>query len=95
VGINIIIERPSDYERHPDWDWLRHSGDRDFMTHFKGYLECKECDGFPYEDDRVWYRPKDLAAFRERAASALQPDRWMKAADIMEQSPDYWFHLSY
>ncbi|WP_292960567.1 hypothetical protein [Novosphingobium sp. UBA1939] len=96
MGINIIIERPEDYERHSDWNSTRYAGDRDFFKHFGDLLtEERLPDGFPYEDDRIWYRPADFDAFRTRATSAEWPERWLKAADILEGNPDFWFYLSY
>lgn len=96
MGINIIIERPEDYERHSDWDPSRYAGDRDFFKHFGDLLtEERLAEGFPYMDDSVWYRPSDFRKFRDRAASAEFPERWYKAADILEANPDYWLYLSY
>lgn len=96
MGLNICIERPADYAGHPDWDWIRYGGDRQFFDHFKDLLtEEKLADGFPLEDDRYWSRPADFAAFRARAARAENPERWLKMADILEANPDYWIYLSY
>lgn len=96
MGVNIYIERPADYHQHQDWDSFRYGGDREMHSHFFDLLtEEKLADGFPYEDDRAWYRPADFAAFRERATTAAWPERWLKAADILEADPEYWLYFSW
>jgi hypothetical protein len=95
MGVNINIET-TDGQRHPDWDYTRYGGDRDFASAFHD-LDVDEWTpkGFPWEDDRIVYRPKDFAAFRALAAKSEWPERWAKAADILETNPEYWLYFSY
>lgn len=95
MGININIRTIAGAD-HPDWDWQRRAGDRQFPTWFH-QLETEDWTPkeFPWGDDLILYRPKDFSAFREAASHAEQPERWIKAAQILEENPDYWFYLSY
>lgn len=97
MGLNISIET-KDAALHPDWDYLRYGGDREFASAFLAGDVAHEMwtpDGFPYADDRYLYRPTDLAAFRAFGAAQENPTRWAKAADILEASPDHWLHFSW
>lgn len=94
MALDVHIET-IDMESHPDWK-SRGNGDREFWQICEG-LEFQDWqpDGFPYESDRVLYRPSDFAAFR----AAPWPDQWAreryhKAADIMESDPKWWLYFS-
>lgn len=97
MGINISIEHPETYQEISGWDPGRYAGDKEFFDNFAGVdLEQKEAPGFPHMDDRCWYRPKDIAAFRERAGQLpVNAERWLLAADLLEANPDYWLYFSY
>lgn len=95
MGINIYIQTTSG-EDHPEWDSLRYGGDREIASALIGLdKDTWEPDGFPYSDDRYLQRPKDIAQFRALAADNPNPQRWLKAADILEGQPEYWLWLSY
>lgn len=97
MGVNIYLENPDNYAELEGWDSFRYAGDKDFWTNFEGIeFEHREAEGFPYADDRQWIRPQDFSAFRERAASLKDnPQRWLRAADLMEANPDYWLYFSW
>lgn len=96
MGLNISIQVPETYAEHPDWDSARYAGDREFWETFKEIeFDQREADGFPWEDDRVWYRPKDFPAFRSAATASESPKRWQHAADLLEASAVHWLYFGY
>lgn len=97
MGVNICMQT-TDGSDHPDWDYCRYGGDKAFVrAFFDSGLGNKTWtpDGFPYTDDRCLYRPADITAFRAFGNAQESPERWAKAADIFEASPDYWFYFSW
>ena len=97
MGVNIHIQT-TEGDDHPDWDWIRYGGDKEFVrAFFSSGVEHKTWTplGFPYSDDRCLHRPDDIAAFRAFAAVQDNPERWGRAADVFESSPDYWFYFSW
>jgi len=97
MGVNIYIQTTAGND-HPEWDYFRYGGDKEFArAFFASGMENETWtpDGFPYCDDRCYYRPSDIVAFRSFAAAQDNPERWAKAADIFAASPYYWFYFSW
>lgn len=96
MGLDIWMHKRDDWRaQHPDWPSGRYAGDREFHTHFAGTLQDWTEPGFPYETDVILYRPADFAAFRERARTSVNPERWLLAADLLEADTDYWLYFSW
>lgn len=95
MGVNIHIQTTKG-EKHPDWDSFRYGGDKEFASNFvKLENDTWTPPGYPYEDDRYLLRPKNMEQFRALAHASQWPERWSKAADILEAAPAYWIYLSY
>ena len=95
MGINVHIQTVDDQD-HPDWDWIRHAGDRDVPTIIEenggtiAYPEKPE-----WGDDWRLFRPKDFAALRAAKWPDCNEARWVQLVDILEGDGKWWLHYSY
>lgn len=96
MGLNISVMKPDHSGDHPDWDWLRYAGDREFG---KMVFDLPHITKGPngYGDDWQYIRPADFTAWREAIAKVEWPNpgRFEGLLDILEREPDYWIYLSY
>jgi len=94
VGVNVCLYR-GECERHPAWDVMRHSGDREMWEILNKCGADRKRVG--HEWDGVWHeRPRDVGEFRN-AMIAAHPEneaRWRKMADILED-PEWWIYFGY
>lgn len=88
MGIHICVYGP-DGGDHPDWDWIRYAGDRDFPSVISG-LPAKELYG------RV-FRPADFKIWREAIAKVdwPNPGRFEGLMDLLEKNPKYGIYFSW
>lgn len=93
MGIHISLHRlQGNYSiEHPDWDWVRHAGDRQFPS----VLHANPMVQAP--DDDQLLRPKDVNQLREaiNASGIDQPERFHQLADILDREPNTWIYLGY
>lgn len=92
MGLNISLYDTKGRD-HPDWDFTKHSGDREFAS-MVSELPC-ETLGDPsdvYNFVGYHYRPADFAAWRAALATREWPNpgRFEHMLDILEREPDYW-----
>jgi hypothetical protein len=94
MGLNISLYGPG-FKEHPDWDWIRHAGDRDFASMIGKELPIvQRGDGIMTD---VEYRPADFAQWRKAIASREWPNpgRFEHLTDLLERNPDHWLYLGY
>jgi hypothetical protein len=95
MGINICVVNRR-HQEHPDWDWIRYAGDREFAA-MVGDLPKQE-ENWSSHPDFDWHmRPADFAAWRKAIADREWPNpgRLEGLIDLLEREPDYWLYFSY
>lgn len=87
MGVNLCLYTKA-HREHPDWDWTRYSGDREFAALTGGLPSAGT------EDDLV--RPTDFAKWRAAVADARLPNpgRHEKLLDLLEADEGYWLFVS-
>jgi hypothetical protein len=90
MGIHISLYRNT-CEHHPEWDWVRHSGDSQFPAVL---ANCKQITKPGFED---MVRPAFVDQLRAgiRESSLEQPERFLHLCDLLERDTDYWIYFGY
>ena len=92
MGIHIVIQDKNG-DRHPSWDWIRYSNDREFMTllHRSTILDIVADKEY---GDAIGYRPIDaeFASLRDRikVEEYSNEARYLELCDILEHDKR-WF----
>lgn len=102
MGVYLCVQRLPDHEDHPEWDFGKYVGDREFMDMMLSALPCvvqKEGENPWVEDIRFNYRPADPDAWRQAIAvgdwgGVGNKDRLFELVDILESQPEYWVYCS-
>jgi hypothetical protein len=99
MGINISMYRVIDSERAREsdqFDWLRHSGDNEFMSWLVRHSVVRRSEVVDGGED--YHRPADFDAARvwvqENIVEDNQP-RLLDALALMEADASLWFNASY
>jgi hypothetical protein len=98
MGINISLYKvgPQRIKDHPDWDFLRHAGDREFAELASGLPHVVHRESW---DDEGMVRPADFPAWRsaieEWEKTAPNVGRFTKMLAILEAEPDCWIFFGY
>lgn len=90
MGVHINLYRDV-CDKHPEWDWIRHSGDRQFPA----VLANCETITKPGDDDMI--RPVFVNQLRAgiRESSLEQPERFLHLCDLLERDTDYWIYFGF
>lgn len=91
IHVSIVNQRG---EEHPDWDWIRHAGDRDIP----GLVTEVQSDVFFNDElEDEYYRPRDPEQLFQKlvAAHPYNEKRWRHLADLLSSDPDLHLHYSY
>ena len=93
MGVHITLET-KDGREHPDWDWIRHSGDSEVSVILSNGL-TSPADYDPWvHGDNVLFRPADLDALDAAEWPSDNPERWVQLRKILRDEPDYWVRVS-
>lgn len=77
-----------------DWDFVRHVGDRDFVSEVLANTEISHRMTDDDFGDR--FRPKDFDAWRAwDAKQDVNNGRWAGLTNLLESDADLWVHVSY
>lgn len=94
MGIHISLLN-KDGQDHPDWDYVRHGGDRDAISAM--WNLPLETEGTDVLD--LMIRPTDFDAWEKELQpiweAAQNPDRWRQLKEILQRNPDYWISTNY
>lgn len=97
MGVHIQVQT-ADGKDHPDWDWVRYAGDREFADWTAG-LPTQNLKPPPssWADDIDYaYRPVDFPAWLAALpADRPNPDRFPALLRLLEANPDLWIRLSF
>jgi hypothetical protein len=95
MGIHICVCRP-DHTEHPEWDWIRHAGDRDFAK-LAATLPSDTSTMGNDLDGELHYRPSNFPAWRAAIAAVEWPNpgRFEHLVDLLEKNPECWIRFSY
>lgn len=90
MGIHLCC-MTLDHADHPDWDWIRMAGDREFVS-----LMSK----LPHErqgTENEYVRPTDFSEWRSAIEHANLPNKGRHSGllDLLEADPNYWIYVSY
>lgn len=87
MGVHIGIENTNG-DDHPDWDYLRHSGDRE-----AAFLVFN-IEHIVWDDWLV--RPVDVTAFINKIRETVDcnADRWTQLEEILKD-PNWWMQVSW
>lgn len=92
MGINLSIVNDAVKPRdHPEWDWYRHSGDREVANYIGSLPDTiKHPGGFYYRpsDNRLSDHTFGPELFQ--VAGYRNADRWLILIRILRDNPDYW-----
>lgn len=93
MGIQISLYNAAG-EEHPEWDRLRHSGDRDFFGWTEG---LPQVDG---DATNAWldgaFRPADFPRWLAALpADRPNPDRFPLMLRLLEADDQWWISVSY
>lgn len=90
MGIHLCCQT-LDYKDHPNWDWIRHAGDRDFVS------MLRELPNTLHGSDNDFMRPTDFKVWREAVAKVQWPNpgRIEHLLDILEADPSYYIYVSW
>lgn len=101
MGLNLTIYRRKDgrfrsEDHFSQWDWCKHSGDREFAAQVladPSMTEGVREDGYEGE----WYfRPRDVEAWKAwDAAFECNNGRWAGLADLLASDPDLFVYQSW
>jgi hypothetical protein len=97
MGLNISVCRKGNFDQLPGWDWVRHSGDRDFqalVSALPATAKVEENWCAPY-DFEFYVRPADFAVWREAIAAREWPNpgRFEWLMDQLEANPDFYIYF--
>lgn len=93
MGIHISLYN-AEGKQHPDWDWVRHAGDRDFPS-WTADLPRQEGDprNCLLEDT---FRPLQIDLWRAvLPPDRVNPDRFPLMLDLLEADEQWWVSFSY
>jgi hypothetical protein len=90
MGIHLCIQTTNGRD-HPEWDFTRMHGDRDFVQLMFDLPSAKAGEVGEYT------RPADIGAWRTAVAEVEWPNegRYEALLDILEREPSYWIYVSY
>ena len=90
MGINLCLQTLS-CKDHPDWDWGRHAGDKEFVKLSFDLPTIRS------GHDGEYTRPTDFAVWRAAVEKAELPNpgRHEKFLDLLEADENYWIYVSY
>lgn len=95
MGIHVSLKN-AEGEEHPDWDWVRHAGDREIPGILDGMETVDLNDSGRYDE---WCRrPTDVAAFRKRLEEAngeMNADRWDHLCRLLTDNPRFGLSWTY
>lgn len=95
MGLNICVCNRR-YQEHPDWDWGRMGGDKEFVE-FSTTLPRIEQNWGSLPDYEWYWRPADFKRWREALAAREwpSPGRFEHLVDLLERDTQYWVHFSW
>jgi hypothetical protein len=92
MGIHICLRNAAGKD-HPDWDWIRHAGDRDF-PHWTKDLPRVEGEPKGWTEDA--FRPLDFPRWRAALPEdRINPDRFPHLLNLLEADEQWWVYYSY
>jgi hypothetical protein len=94
MGVNISIQT-LDHQDHPDWDYLRHAGDRDVWAILEangGYITQPGYD--PWLHGEPLIRPADMVVARKAPWPEVNAGRWKQMLDILSDEK-WWLSIVY
>ena len=91
MGINLCLKTLEGID-HPDWDWIRYAGDREFVDLMRSLPSVKSGR---YDDEFI--RPTDFTAWRTAvgAANLQNEGRHARLLDLLEADPHYWLFVNW
>ncbi|HEV2747219.1 MAG TPA: hypothetical protein VGW34_07970 [Allosphingosinicella sp.] len=92
MGIHICL-RKLDGSDHPEWDSLRHAGDREVLTiidRAAGLINNRPPDYNPWIHKELMFRPADPEKLADATWPDVNPERWRLLTRILREEPDYW-----
>ena len=94
MGINVSVCTEAGVD-HPEWDFSRHSGDRDIPSAIDVAGTLIKTIGHTYDGDFL-IRPSDVSAFVAEMVSRHPENRgrWEQLGDIL-RDPKWWVWCSY
>ena len=89
MGIHISLVHRYNLDEHPEWDFTRYQGDREFVN-----LEYKLAVK-TIKDGEYW-RPLFFNTWREKIKELPYPERFNQLLDILEKDEreDWWIYIS-
>lgn len=99
MGIHVCVHRrvADRYDEVPvaEWDYLRHTGDREFVAEVLTYEFTTEVN-YPNDWQGPRYRPKDWAAWWNWAESqVVNRERFVRLVKLLEEDPDLYVFVSW
>ena len=90
MGIHLCCQT-LDYKDHPDWDWIRYAGDRDFVS------MLSELPKTLHGSDNDFMRPTDFKVWREAVAKKVWPNpgRIERLLNLLEADTGYFIYVSW
>lgn len=97
MGVHLHLEFGDSHDHHPDWDWLRHSGD---FTFTKFIDVAPKLIRARWDDGDMFgplIRPLDVKVWREGIAAYPWPNcgRFEHMMDLLETNPNLWIWESW
>lgn len=96
MGIHISLHNAKGDDA-PDWDFIRHVGDRDVADVFDRLPQVQGPTGHAWLEDA--FRPADFAVWRQALAFTdderfPNPGRFKLMLDLLESDPQWWISIS-